>query len=120
MSKQLDELIEQTGKLSLIEKQLLANHLLEQVKQEGGLLNSKNSTPSQSIDDELQKRKQHIQWIKDHQAEYAGKYVALNGYCLVGEGDSYPEAYEMARRTGVKKPFVTQVFAPNSTVFGGW
>jgi hypothetical protein len=31
MSKQLDELIEQAGKLSLVEKRLLADHLLEQV-----------------------------------------------------------------------------------------
>lgn len=120
MSKQLDELIEQSERLSVIEKQLLANHLLEQIKLEGTLPNNANSVSLQSIDDELQKRKQHIQWIKDHQAEYAGRYVALNGYCLVGEGGSYPEAYEMARKAGIQKPFVTQVFAPNSKVFGGW
>ncbi|MBI1829274.1 MAG: hypothetical protein HYR87_07370 [Thaumarchaeota archaeon] len=119
MSKQLDELIEQTGKLSVIEKQLLANHLLEEVKQKGGLSNDINSISSQSVDNELRKRKQHIQWIKDHQAEYAGKYVALDGYCLVGEGNSYPEAYEMAKKAGIKKPFITQVFAANSVVFGG-
>lgn len=118
MSKQLDELIEQTEKLSSVEKQLLASYLLEKVKQEETL--SHQTKSSSSPYDELQKRKQHIQWIKDHQTEYAGKYVALDGYCLVGEGNSYPEAYEMAKRAGINKPFITQVFAPNSVIFGGW
>lgn len=44
MSKQLDELIEQAGKFSLVEKQLLATHLLEQVKQKEILYHNTNST----------------------------------------------------------------------------
>lgn len=120
MSKQLDELIEETGKLSVTEKQLLANHLLEQVKQEEILSNIKNTLSSESIDNELEKRKQQVQWIKDHQAEYAGKYVVLDGYFLVGEGDSYPEVYEIAKKAGIKKPFITQIFAPNSAAFDCW
>lgn len=116
MSKQLDDLIEQSKKLSIVEKQFLANILLNEVKQEKNL----NLTSLQPIQDEIEKRKQHTQWVKDHQTEYAGKYVALDGYCLVGEGSSYPEAYEMARKAGINKPFVTQVFAPDSIIFGGW
>ncbi len=120
MSKRLDELIEEAGKLSMVEKQVLANHLLEEVKQVEDLFKQKNSIAITTKEGEVQRRKQHIQWVKDHQAEYAGKYVALNGYCLVAEGDSYPEVYEAVRKIGIEKPFITQVFAPDSVVFGGW
>lgn len=105
--------------MSKIEKQLPASSLLE-IKRAEALHNNASFAFSQLTNDEIQKRKHHIQWVKAHQMEYAGKYVALNGYCLVGEGDSYPEAYEMARKAGINKPFVTQVFAPDTTVFVGW
>lgn len=121
MSKQpLDELVEQTRKLSITEKQFLANHLLEQIKQEEHASKSKNTLLSEPTDNELEKRKQHVQWIKDHQIAYAGKYVVLDGYTLVGEGSSYPEVYEIAKKAGIKKPFITQIFAPDSTAFDSW
>ncbi|MBL8193093.1 MAG: hypothetical protein JNM06_04675 [Blastocatellia bacterium] len=120
MSKELlSEIIQQTEKLSLFEKEFLANHLIEQLH-DSKEVSHKTPNNESTINNEIAKRKQHIQWVKDHQEEYAGKYVALDGYTLIAVGDSFAQVQQAAKQLGISKAFITQIFAPNSVVFGGW
>ena len=59
-------------------------------------------------------------WIKEHRAEYAGKYVALEDGKLVGTGKNYPEALTDARKNGAEKPMITYLFPLDEVPFGGW
>jgi hypothetical protein len=71
-------------------------------------------------DEQLEKREQHMAWLKAHREEYAGKYVALDGDRLVGAGATIREAHEQARRQGVEHPFLTHISSVNDAPFGGW
>ncbi len=59
-------------------------------------------------------------WVKEHRAEYQGKYVALDDGKLVGTGKNYPEALADAKKNGSEKPMITYIFSPDSEPFGGW
>ncbi|HXG63881.1 MAG TPA: DUF5678 domain-containing protein [Blastocatellia bacterium] len=65
-------------------------------------------------------RRRRLDWLKAHQAEYAGQYVALDGDGLVGCGATLREAAQAARQQGVEHPFLVYVFPPDSAPFGGW
>jgi len=70
--------------------------------------------------DELEKKAQHMVWLKAHREEYAGQYVALDGDRLVGAGATISEAQEQARQQGVERPFLTRISSANDAPFGGW
>ena len=59
-------------------------------------------------------------WVKEHRAEYAGKYVALEDGELVGTGKNYPEALADAKKNGAQKPAITYIFPLDEVPFGGW
>lgn len=59
-------------------------------------------------------------WVKEHRAEYQGKYVALENGKLVGTGKNYPEALAHAKQNGSEKPMITYIFPLDSEPFGGW
>jgi Family of unknown function (DUF5678) len=70
--------------------------------------------------DELEKKAQHMVWLKAHREEYAGQYVALDGDRLVGTGATISEAHEQARQQGVERPLLTRISSANDAPFGGW
>jgi hypothetical protein len=119
-TQKLNGLLKQAEALTADEKIILAQRLLEQAKRE--------ETPSpekqldNSSDRELEKGRfnRYTLWIKEHQAEYAGRYVALDGEQLVGEGVTYREAAEAACQAGVQRPFIVHVPDPNRAYFSGW
>jgi len=59
-------------------------------------------------------------WVKEHHAEYAGKYVALKDGELVATGRTIKEADLKAKEKGVKNPMLTYLFPLDSEPFGGW
>ena len=62
-----------------------------------------------------------MQWIDEHRAEYAGRWVALDGDRLVAAGSNARGVYEEARRQGVEVPFVDQVEGEQEGAYwGGW
>jgi len=62
-----------------------------------------------------------LRWIAEHQEEYAGKWVALDGDVLLASGSSAREVYEVVDRlTGATIPLVVQIQPKNSLPFGGW
>ncbi len=66
------------------------------------------------------KRRQRVEWLKLHEAEYAGKYVALDGDQLLGVGATYPQAAQAAQAAGVQRAYIDYVPVPGSVGFGGW
>ncbi len=83
---------------------------------------SPNASPDLAADADTTetKRRLRTEWLKQHQAEYAGKYVALNGDQLLGVGATYPEAARAARASGVHRPYIDYIPIPGSVGFGGW
>lgn len=81
-------------------------------------LESKNESISTAASDE--ERQSQIEWLKLNREKYAGKYVALQGNELVGEGKTLREAHEKAKEKGFQNPFLTFVYSENDVPFGGW
>ncbi len=83
-------------------------------------------TISPSLPDEDQevraiKRQQREDWLKANYADYAGKYIALDGNRLLGVGNNYAEARKAALQAGVKDAYIDYVHPPDAKGFmGGW
>ena len=92
-------------------KKALAEFLAEE-------LESKTESVSLPVSDET--RQDQIEWLKENREKYAGKYVALAGNELVGEGKTLREAREKAKEKGFNNPFLTFVYSENDIPFGGW
>ncbi|MCI0486155.1 MAG: hypothetical protein L0229_06095 [Blastocatellia bacterium] len=111
----LNSLKQQAAALTSEEKFQLAQHLLEQAKQDALI--------SLSLDREEAelKRRQRAEWLKIHRKEYAGRYVALDGDRLLGTGSTYPEAAAVARRAGIDNAYIDYIHPLDGTGFmGGW
>jgi hypothetical protein len=52
------------------------------------------------VENEDELRHWRIKWLKDNRERYAGKYVALGAYKLVGVGKTIREANEQAQQNG--------------------
>jgi Family of unknown function (DUF5678) len=103
----LDEIVEKTAQISDEERDKLIQVLQEQ--KERAKRNGKKGTVHPNTI-----------WVKEHRAEYQGKYVALDDGKLVGTGKNYPEALVEAKQNGSEKPMITYIFPPDSEPFGGW
>lgn len=109
----IDNIKHQVETLSAQEKFLLANYLLERVKQD------KQETQLVNIsDDDIRRRR--MEWLKSHREEYAGQYVALDGDVLVGHGATIGEADKQAKAKGIVSPFLVRVTSENEVLFAGW
>lgn len=60
-----------------------------------------------------------LKWLREHQHEYAGQWVALDGERLIGHGASAKEVYAIADAAGVELPLVTRVDDPHAPPFAG-
>lgn len=63
--------------------------------------------PEEDIEVAETRRRKRMEWMKAHDAEFSGQYVALDGDHLVGLGRTFREAKEVARATGHFDVFVT-------------
>ena len=92
-------------------KKDLADFLAEELTFEN------KSQPSAFTDEE---RASQIEWLKQNREKYAGKYVALSGNILVGEGNTLREVRQQADEKGFQNAFLTFVYSENDVPFGGW
>jgi hypothetical protein len=65
-------------------------------------------------------REREMRWLAQHESEYAGQWLALDGDRLLSHGEDPHKVRAEARAMGVETPFV--VFAENPDEFftGGW
>lgn len=80
-----------------------------------------SSNENESAEQREAKRQKSITWIKSHQEEYGGIYVALDGDKLIATGKKHGDAHKLAVQAGYKKPFVGLVYPADYVGFwGGW
>jgi predicted DNA-binding antitoxin AbrB/MazE fold protein len=65
-------------------------------------------------------RMREYAWLREHQAEFAGQYVALYGGQLVAHGTDGREVFRKARAAGFPRALMVQVEAADEPPFGGW
>lgn len=121
MQPVLDEIIEKAAQLSDAERRELIQLLQEQEKSS----ESKNSLSISSVSVLLESNNKknpdsNIEWLKKHQRDYAGNYVALKDGELVAFAKTIKEADIKAKEKGVQKPLLHYIPAQDEEVWGGW
>ena len=107
MQAVLDEVIEKAATLTSEERDKLIEILQEQKNK-----NQKNGGKGFVHPNTI--------WVKEHRAEYQGKYVALKDGELIAVGKTIKEADVQAKEKGVEKPLLTYLFPLDEEPFGGW
>lgn len=59
-------------------------------------------------------------WLKEHEAEYLGKWVALDGRRLVACGSSALQVLDAAAANGYEQPLIVHIPGEPELPFGGW
>ena len=61
-----------------------------------------------------------MEWLNQHEDEYRGSWVALEGSELVACGTSPEEVLDAARKLGFNKPIIHHIPKEPELPFGGW
>jgi len=61
-----------------------------------------------------------MRWLEEHEAEYAGQWLALDGDRLLACGANAKQVYAAARVAGVDVPFVVFAEDREKAQWGGW
>lgn len=69
---------------------------------------------------ELSAREREQEWLRLNGPRYAGRWVAVDGDKLVGQGDNARTVLLQARANGVQHPLVIQIPKESPLPFGGW
>jgi Family of unknown function (DUF5678) len=95
------------------DKQRLRQWLFEEERRQNGCAAS--SAPQSMPDFEREQR-----WLSEHQREYVGQWVALDGDRLLSHGEDLNRVFDEARAQGVNAPFTAFIEDPNQPWTGGW
>lgn len=95
----------------------------EQLQQLLKQIESERRRPQQQVKgvaDAKHQREREMRWLAEHEAEYVGQWLALDGDHLLSNGIDPHQVRAAARAQGVASPFV--VFAENPDEFysGAW
>ncbi len=65
-------------------------------------------------------RSRENQWLAEHQREYIGQWVALEGDWLIAHGEDSAGVFAVADASGIERPMVIYVEDPGAPPFAGW
>ena len=65
-------------------------------------------------------RSREMAWIAEHQEEYAGQWVALDGDRLIAHGDDPMLFKEKVRAAGIDRPLLMHIPKETGPFMGGW
>ena len=65
-------------------------------------------------------RSRETAWITEHQAEYAGQWVLLDGNRLIAHGDDPLSFKPIVRAERIETPFIVRVPKETGPSMGGW
>ena len=116
-SSQLETLKQQAATLSDEERREFVQFLSR-----AGIPGQDSDVPTagDGTETKQQQHRQHLEWLKAHREDYAGRYVALAGQQLVGQGKSLREAREQALQHGIKNPFLVRVSSEQEVLPAGF
>ncbi len=66
------------------------------------------------------RREREMRWLSQHEAQYAGQWVALDGDRLLSHGTDARKVFAEARAAGVGVPFMTYAEKADEFQWGGW
>ena len=81
---------------------------------------SKSSGMSRRVPGPINYRYAEHVWLQQHEAEYRGAWVALEGSELIASGPTLKEVMETARKLGHPHPLVHRIPNEPELPFGGW
>lgn len=65
-------------------------------------------------------RSRELAWLAEHEDEYAGQWVFLDGDRLVAQGNDPLRFREIANAEGIEVPFIVHVKEDRGPSMGGW
>lgn len=68
----------------------------------------------------VEMRATEMHWLAEHEAEYAGQWLALDGNRLLARGTDLKQVMTEARARGVANPFFAYAEDPRQAQWGGW
>jgi aspartokinase len=95
------------------DKQRLRQWLLEEERQQRRAAANGASQPAPDFEREQR-------WLSEHQQEYVGQWVALEGDRLLSHGEDLNKVFDEAKAQGVQAPFTAFIEDPNQPWTGGW
>ena len=60
------------------------------------------------------------EWLRQHENEYRGEWVALQGSELIAHGTCAEGVFETAKKLGFKTPLMHHIQKEPELPFGGW
>ena len=66
------------------------------------------------------RREREMRWLRVHEAQFAGQWVALEGERLLSHGTDARKVYEEGRALAVNVPFMAYAESPDEAWMGGW
>lgn len=66
------------------------------------------------------RRQREMLWLREHEAEYAGEWLALDGDRLLSHGADGRKVFAEARAAGVGVPFMAYAEKADEFQWGGW
>ncbi|MGO4879268.1 MAG: DUF5678 domain-containing protein [Bryobacteraceae bacterium] len=60
------------------------------------------------------------EWLRRHEGDYAGEWVAIQGARLVGHGSSAQQALDAAKSAGFDQPLLVHLPSEPQLPFAGW
>ncbi len=72
------------------------------------------------VEEEVRKFNLAREWIKEHQQEYLGQWVCLDGDVLISHGEDGLKVHREAKTKGIKAPFLEHIIEEPEAYLGGW
>jgi hypothetical protein len=115
MNSSFDEALQAVRSLPPVERRRLLEIIAEeeQAGRRGESQETARRLPQKSYELEYK-------WLREHRAEYAGQWVALDGDRLVSHGEDGRKVYAEAREAGVEIPYLVHIEPADAPPFGGW
>jgi len=108
----LEQVIETAQTLPLEDRRQLREWLQRQEQQDSAPPPVATAAPppdAETVEQQLERFRKAMEWIKEHRAEYLGQWVVLVGDQLISHGFDSRQVDEEAKAAGIKVPFLAQV-----------
>lgn len=115
----LQTIVQEASVLSVNEKRVLAQLLLEQAARDTQAANLETKPVNGAFVRPDMDRAREFKWLKENWQAYLGQWVCLEGDQLVGSGNDPKRIFAQATAAGIQTPFMVRVQDPTILEAGG-